>query len=119
MKTATCCAVALTQVSIDSYFSFCRFLNESYKRAMVILRAHRTELDLLADALLNYETLDADDIRAIIEGKHQNVMKKLQQQQLAKNGSNGDRASDDGLNKPQSPVSPGGIKKTGQEVLAH
>ena len=45
-----------------------RLLNESYKRATNILKAHRKELDLLSDALLKYETLDADDVKAIIEG---------------------------------------------------
>ena len=44
-------------------------LGESYKRAVGILRAHRKELDLLAKALLQYETLDVDDIKAIVEGK--------------------------------------------------
>ena len=54
-----------------------RILNESYKRASNILQKHRRELDLLAEALLNYETLDADDIKAIVEGDHQQVFKKL------------------------------------------
>jgi len=45
-----------------------RLLNESYRNATNVLRAHRKELDLLADALLKYETLDADDVKAIIEG---------------------------------------------------
>ena len=45
-----------------------RLLNEAYKRATNILKAHRRELDLLSDALLKYETLDADDVKAIIEG---------------------------------------------------
>ncbi len=31
-------------------------------------RSHRSELDLLAEALLHYETLDAEDIRSIIDG---------------------------------------------------
>eukprot|EP00088_Acartia_fossae_P032830 TRINITY_DN33576_c0_g2_i1.p1 TRINITY_DN33576_c0_g2~~TRINITY_DN33576_c0_g2_i1.p1 ORF type:complete len:162 (-),score=48.73 TRINITY_DN33576_c0_g2_i1:97-582(-) len=44
-------------------------LNESYKRATNILKTHRRELDLLAEALLHYETLDADDIKIIIENK--------------------------------------------------
>ena len=44
-------------------------LNESYKRAMAILKTHRKELDLLADALLKYETLDAEEVKKVIEGK--------------------------------------------------
>jgi len=45
------------------------FLDESYKRAMNVLKTHRKELDLLAEALLNYETLDGDEVQTIIEGK--------------------------------------------------
>jgi len=44
-------------------------LNESYKRAMTLLKANRAELELLAEALLLYETLDYDDIRSIVEHK--------------------------------------------------
>ncbi len=33
------------------------------------LRSHRNELDLLANALLNYETLDVDDVKGIIDSK--------------------------------------------------
>ena len=31
-------------------------------------QTHRHELDVLADALLKYETLDADDVQAIVDG---------------------------------------------------
>merc|ERR1712045_65551 len=44
-------------------------LNESYKRAMNILVTHKKELHLLAEALLKYETLDAADVKTIIEQK--------------------------------------------------
>lgn len=53
-----------------------RLLNESYKNATGILKAHRRELDLLADALLKYETLDSDDIRAIIDGNPKKLAHK-------------------------------------------
>jgi len=46
-----------------------KLMNESYARASNILKTHRQELELLADALLKYETLDADDIKCIIETK--------------------------------------------------
>jgi len=42
-------------------------LNDSYKRAMNILVTHKKELHLLSEALLKYETLDAEDVRTIIE----------------------------------------------------
>jgi ATP-dependent metalloprotease len=42
---------------------------ESYERAKSILKAHQREHKLLAEALLKYETLDAEDIKAILSGK--------------------------------------------------
>ena len=56
-----------TKKTIDSEVN--GLLDESYKRAMNILKTHRKELDLLAEALLNYETLDGDEVKTIIEGK--------------------------------------------------
>jgi len=44
-------------------------LEDSYKRAMNVLTTHKNELHMLAEALLKYETLDADDIKSIIEQK--------------------------------------------------
>jgi len=53
-----------------------RILNEAYKNAFNIIKAHRRELDLLADALLKYETLDAEDVKAIIEGNDKHLARK-------------------------------------------
>jgi len=52
-------------------------LNESYKRAIVLLKTHRKELDLLAEALLNYETLDVEDVKAIVGGDQKSVSEKM------------------------------------------
>jgi len=46
-----------------------RLLNESYKRATTLLTKHKKELILLAEALLKYETLDAEDVKCIVEQK--------------------------------------------------
>lgn len=51
-------------------------LGDSYKRAGAILKSHRRELDAVADALLNYETLDADDVKAILKGDVDSVAQK-------------------------------------------
>ncbi|XP_067138500.1 ATP-dependent zinc metalloprotease YME1L isoform X3 [Centruroides vittatus] len=56
-----------TSESIDTEIK--RLLAESYERAKTILRTHSREHRLLAEALLKYETLDAEDIKAIISGK--------------------------------------------------
>jgi len=45
------------------------FLDDSYKRATNVLTQHKKELILLAEALLKYETLDADDVKCIVEHK--------------------------------------------------
>lgn len=46
-----------------------RILTESYDRARAILKTHAKEHKALAEALLKYETLDADDIKAIMADK--------------------------------------------------
>lgn len=56
-----------TKVVIDDEVN--SLLNESYKRAMSILKSHRREMDALAEALINHETLDAEDVKAICQGK--------------------------------------------------
>lgn len=53
--------------AIDSEIQ--RLLQESYERAKSVLKAHAKEHKLLAEALVKYETLDADDIRAILKGE--------------------------------------------------
>ncbi|XP_066157472.1 ATP-dependent zinc metalloprotease YME1L [Euwallacea fornicatus] len=46
-----------------------RILTESYERAKHILKSHSKEHKALADALMKYETLDAEDIKAIMTDK--------------------------------------------------
>ena len=41
-----------------------------------IIKTHRKELDLLADALLKYETLDSEDVKCIIKGDVKSVHQK-------------------------------------------
>ncbi|XP_043279017.1 ATP-dependent zinc metalloprotease YME1L [Venturia canescens] len=50
-----------------------RLLQESYERAKNILKTHTKEHKLLADALLKYETLDVEDVNAIVNGKKPQV----------------------------------------------
>ncbi|XP_040355096.1 ATP-dependent zinc metalloprotease YME1L isoform X4 [Ixodes scapularis] len=46
-----------------------RILHESYERAKSILKTHQKEHKLLAEALLKYETLDAEDVKQLLSGK--------------------------------------------------
>ena len=54
-----------TQLKIDLEVD--KILNESYNRAMDILRTHRIELNNLAEALVQNETLDGAEVEALIE----------------------------------------------------
>lgn len=44
-------------------------VQESYDRAKGILRSHQAEHRALTQALLSVETLDANDVKAIMEGR--------------------------------------------------
>jgi len=44
-------------------------IDECYSRTKRILEEHRVQLDLMKDALLEYETIDADQIADIMEGR--------------------------------------------------
>ncbi|KAK9512065.1 hypothetical protein O3M35_000574 [Rhynocoris fuscipes] len=55
-----------TTEQVDSEIK--KILQDSYERAKTILKTHQKEHKLLAEALLKYETLDADDIKAILTG---------------------------------------------------
>jgi len=46
-----------------------RLLDEAYRDTRALLEQHRDRLKAVAEALLRYETLDADDVRQILEGK--------------------------------------------------
>ncbi|MCG8470152.1 MAG: ATP-dependent zinc metalloprotease FtsH, partial [Gemmatimonadetes bacterium] len=46
-----------------------RILDESYERTEKVLEEHRALLDRIAQALLERETIDADDIKALEEGR--------------------------------------------------
>ena len=50
-----------------------RLLQESYERARKLLKSREQELKSLADALLRFETLDAEDVRRVVEGKEPRV----------------------------------------------
>ncbi|XP_077524849.1 ATP-dependent zinc metalloprotease YME1L isoform X4 [Amblyomma americanum] len=53
-----------------------RLLHESYERAKAILKTHQKEHKLLAEALLKYETLDAEDVKQLLSGKDLSQIRK-------------------------------------------
>lgn len=56
-----------TAISIDTEVR--KIIDECYGRAEKILEDHREQLELMKDALMEYETIDADQIDDIMEGK--------------------------------------------------
>jgi cell division protease FtsH len=45
-----------------------RIVDESYDRAKTVLNEHRDELETLAQALLEFETLSGDEIKTLLDG---------------------------------------------------
>ena len=43
-------------------------INKAYSKAKQLIEANKERLDAIAKALLKYETLDADDVKLILEG---------------------------------------------------
>ncbi|XP_072297194.1 ATP-dependent zinc metalloprotease YME1L1-like isoform X1 [Eucyclogobius newberryi] len=56
-----------TQAAVENEIRL--LLKESYDRAKALLKSHAKEHKSLADALLMYETLDAKEIKIVLEGK--------------------------------------------------
>ena len=46
-----------------------RFVQEGYDTARKILMRNRKQLDILANALIEYETLSGEEIKDVLEGK--------------------------------------------------
>ena len=45
-------------------------IDECYAKALQLLEDNRDKLDMMADALMQYETIDSEQIDDIMEGKH-------------------------------------------------
>jgi ATP-dependent metalloprotease FtsH len=57
-----------------------RLLTDAYGRAAGILEAHKEELHRLADALVEYETLSAEEIDSAIKGHSEHIKQRREQQ---------------------------------------
>jgi cell division protease FtsH len=60
-----------TAIKIDQEIS--KLLTDGKNNANKILKKQKKELELLAEALLKYETLDADQFRDLMDGKPLNI----------------------------------------------
>ena len=82
-----------TRTLVDSEVK--RLLEESFSRTKALLTARRSQLDRLATALLNYETLNKSEIEAVIAGR------KLPDLKSSKQLDNDTRDRDEGLVRPK------------------
>lgn len=64
-----------------------RILEESKQRVRKILTTHENELRLLAEALMKYETLDANEVKQVIEGKDPKGQRQQERERRTKIGS--------------------------------
>ncbi len=72
-------------------------IDRNYQRAEKILLEHASELELMADALMAYETIDADQIKNIMEGRPAGEPKDWSDSDKDENSATpGKTASDDG-----------------------
>ena len=69
-----------------------KLLDDSFARAMNVLQSHRSDLDRLAEALLNNETLDKDQVLAILNNldPNQNESAEEESKEASKEASDGD-----------------------------
>lgn len=65
-----------------------RLLDESKERVRELLTKHSNELKLLAEALLKYETLDAAEVKLVIEGKDPKLLRQQKEQERRNKLSN-------------------------------
>ena len=47
-------------------------IDECYEKARILLEEHRGKMDMMAEALMQYETIDSEQIDAIMEGRKPN-----------------------------------------------
>ena len=69
-----------------------KLLDDSFARAMNVLQSHRSDLDRLAEALLNNETLDKDQVLAILNNldPNQNESAEGESKEASKEASDDD-----------------------------
>ncbi len=71
-----------TEIKIDQEID--RLLEEGAAEASSILQEHQEQLDTLAEYLLKYETVEAEEFKAIMEGKDPVVMREEMEKAQAK-----------------------------------
>jgi cell division protease FtsH len=70
-------------------------IDRNYKRAETILTAEREKLEAMAQALIQYETIDIDQITDVMEGRDVRPPKESEDKPPASSGDDGDEAEAD------------------------
>lgn len=72
-----------------------RLTNEAYSKARQLIETNRDKVEKIAKALLKYETLDADDVKLILQGGHLDkpTVSELLAAEQAKNEQGGEQVS--------------------------
>ena len=60
-----------------------RIVSEQYQRALTILKENRPLLDLMAEALLELETLDAEELKILIESQSIDEVREYRDKEIA------------------------------------
>jgi cell division protease FtsH len=74
-----------------------RIVFEQYERVTELLRAHRSDLERVSEALLSYETLDGEDIDVLLRGEK--MTRPLPMSKKAAAAAKDEEASDKGKKK--------------------
>ena len=81
-----------TAARVDKEVS--RIIEEQYKRAREIIESHRDEIEVMSKALLKWETLDASQIREIMDGR-QPTPPKIDEELRAADSGDDDAGADE------------------------
>src|SRR5690606_35107262 len=96
-----------TQQKVDAEIR--RILDQQYEVARQILESKREIVEAMSSALLDWETIDAEQVKAIMEGRKPSPPAGW----VEKSGGNGPAGDDKGGNE-QSPVTPISSDPAGQ-----
>ena len=91
-----------TAVQVDQEIK--RIVDENYQRARAILVNHRDELDRLTKALLEFETLDGEEVDWAMEGKDVKELRANREAQLRHRASQA--GADASRSEPKRPATP-------------
>ena len=93
-----------TAQAIDSEIR--TIIDRNYQRSVEILKENESKLHLMADALMKYETIDADQIDVIMEGKVPGPPRDWSDDETKPSGKSGDAPGKSGADDAADPDLP-------------